>query len=576
MVVAVLGGTLLISSTVGLVAASAAVTNTTGVASLITTVTANLNGSITTDSTYTATSIGFCYSTTQSSVATCSAGSILAAASPFTAPTTTTQAETGAVSGLAPGTTYYYNLMTTDSNSAVTYGATPLSFTTATPLTLTSTSGTYGSGLTLTSSGGGGTGAVTYTVTTAGTAGCTITSGVVSATSPGTCTVTVNQAADAHYVPSASAATTVTFAKAAATVSLGVSPVSPVAPGTSVTLTATVGAGETGTVAFQYSTDGTTFTAIGSCATQVVTGTTATCVTTALPTSTIDVNAIYSGDTNYLTQTSAAHPYAVVVSFASQAALVVTSTTGVSGTGLPLTTSGGSGAGAVSFVVTSAGTAGCSVTSGVLNATSPGTCVVTASKAGDTSFFPTSSSPTTVTFTLATQATFDVTSTNGTYGTSLTLTTSGGSGTGAVSYVVANGTATGCAISGSTLKATGAGTCVVTATKAADATYAATSSAATTVDFALPARPAAVVLRFTFNGTSLSVASQHELSALARKLVSGADIRLIGYAPKNGSLALARVHVVQRFLSTRAKVHVHVSLVTKDAVQRVTVETLSQ
>ena len=52
--------------------------------------------------------------------------------------------------------------------------------------------------------------------------------------------------------------------------------------------------------------------------------------------------------------------------------------------------------------------------------------------------------------------------------------------------------------------------------------------------------------------------------------------RLICHTPKEVALALARVHVVRKFLSTRAKVHVHVILETRDAVQRVTIETLSQ
>jgi hypothetical protein len=72
---------------------------------------------------------------------------------------------------------------------------------------------------------------------------------------------------------------------------------------------------------------------------------------------------------------------------------------------------------------------------------------------------------------------------SGTLGTALTLVTSGGSGSGAVSFTVANGTATGCRITGSSLTATGAGKCLVTATKAADTTYLAASSSATTVRF---------------------------------------------------------------------------------------------
>ena len=55
------------------------------------------------------------------------------------------------------------------------------------------------------------------------------------------------------------------------------------------------------------------------------------------------------------------------------------------------------------------------------------------------------------------------------------LSTSGGSGTGAVTYTVVSGP---CSVSGSTLTGSGAGTCSVTATKAADSTYAAATSAA--------------------------------------------------------------------------------------------------
>jgi hypothetical protein len=84
------------------------------------------------------------------------------------------------------------------------------------------------------------------------------------------------------------------------------------------------------------------------------------------------------------------------------------------------------------------------------------------------------------------QVALTLTSTSGTVGTALTLTSSGGSGTGVVTYAVANGTATGCAISGSSLSATAAGTCIVTATKAADTTYESVSSTATTVTFAAP------------------------------------------------------------------------------------------
>ncbi len=83
---------------------------------------------------------------------------------------------------------------------------------------------------------------------------------------------------------------------------------------------------------------------------------------------------------------------------------------------------------------------------------------------------------------LSPQSALSLTSTTGTFGAPLTLTTSGGSGTGAVTYAVANGASTtGCSVTGGILTSTSAGTCLVTATKAADSTYSAISSSATTL-----------------------------------------------------------------------------------------------
>ena len=82
------------------------------------------------------------------------------------------------------------------------------------------------------------------------------------------------------------------------------------------------------------------------------------------------------------------------------------------------------------------------------------------------------------------QAALSVTSTTGTFGSPLTLATSGGSSNGAVSYSVANGTASGCAVSSVSLSSTTAGTCLVTATMAGNSTYDPVSSAQTTVTFA--------------------------------------------------------------------------------------------
>jgi hypothetical protein len=72
------------------------------------------------------------------------------------------------------------------------------------------------------------------------------------------------------------------------------------------------------------------------------------------------------------------------------------------------------------------------------------------------------------------QATLSVSQSTVAYKNDLALTTSGGSGSGSVSFVRVSGP---CTVSGSTLTPTGAGTCVVNATKAGDATYDAVTSA---------------------------------------------------------------------------------------------------
>ncbi|MCU1363406.1 MAG: hypothetical protein JWM55_1234 [Acidimicrobiaceae bacterium] len=79
------------------------------------------------------------------------------------------------------------------------------------------------------------------------------------------------------------------------------------------------------------------------------------------------------------------------------------------------------------------------------------------------------------------QAVLTVTTTSGYLDVPITLAASGGSGTGAVTFTVTDGTATGCTITSGMLKASKGGTCLVTATRAAVAPYAPATSVATTV-----------------------------------------------------------------------------------------------
>jgi hypothetical protein len=83
----------------------------------------------------------------------------------------------------------------------------------------------------------------------------------------------------------------------------------------------------------------------------------------------------------------------------------------------------------------------------------------------------------------ASTASLTVAPTSGPYGSSIALSTTGGSGTGAVTYTVTNGTNTGCSLSANSLSASSSGTCLVTATQASDSTHLGESSNVTVVNF---------------------------------------------------------------------------------------------
>jgi hypothetical protein len=170
------------------------------------------------------------------------------------------------------------------------------------------------------------------------------------------------------------------------------------------------------------------------------------------------------------------------------------------------------------------------------------------------------------------QAALNLTSTKGKVGTALKLATSGGSGTGGVTYSVTNGSAKGCAIIGTTLSATSAGTCLVTATKASDGTYSSISTSATSVSMALPSRPRTLTIPFGAGSAALSSAGRSALSTLSRELVKGASITVTGFG-SNAKLAKSRATAVANLLKSKA--HATIKTVTSSS-NRVTVATTKQ
>jgi hypothetical protein len=156
----------------------------------------------------------------------------------------------------------------------------------------------------------------------------------------------------------------------------------------------------------------------------------------------------------------------LTITQASQASLTwVSALTTVFGQDITLSASGGSGTGALSYT-TSSGL--CTVASSIMTPTSVGTCVVVVTRAADTNYTAQTLSgniligqapQTTVTMTSATTVV---------YGSTLTLSANGGSGTGAYTFAKVTGD---CDVTGTTLTPMATGDCVVHARRASSTNY---------------------------------------------------------------------------------------------------------
>ncbi len=352
---------------------------------------------------------------------------------------------------------------------------------------------------TLSTSGGSGTGTVSYSLSGGP---CTLVGNTLTGTGSGSCLVTATKAASTVYAAATSNPVAVSVALASQTaLVMNASPSTINVNGTSALGTS----GGSGTGAVTYSVNS------GPCS---ITASTLTGTGQGL----CYITATKAGDASYGAATSS--PVTVTVNLATQTALVLTATPpSINANGSStLSTTGGSGAGAVSYAVTSGS---CTVSGTALTSTVAGSCTVVATKAADSSYGAASSAPVTVTVNLAPQATLVLTAspTSISAGGTSTLSTSGGNGTGAVSYTVTSGS---CTVIGNALIGAANGTCTVTATKAADGTYSAMTSApvsvATLASFVLIASPTAI----NVNGTStLSTSGGQGSGAVSYSLVSG-------------------------------------------------------
>ncbi len=329
------------------------------------------------------------------------------------------------------------------------------------------------------------------------TATCT-----VNAPKPGTITASDVYAGDTNYNTVTSAASSVTVAKATPT-NIVTNDIVP-AVGGSVTFTATVSgaaAGPTPTGTLTWTVTGVATVCTTSTTTLSGSGNTATAMCTVSgvkQAGAMSAKAAYVGDTNYNAVTSTD---SITTTQGTPVVNLINNSVSTGGT-LMFTVTVTAPAGSIGPTGTmgwaiSGGAAACNTKTGpttvsnvttyscnITNVLAANTYSATATYPGDTNYFGGSDSDNGVTVTQASQVPVTVASISGNVATPLTLADAGGSGTGADSYTVTNGTATNCDVSGAgpyTLSASTAGTCMVTAKSAGDANYLVAYSSPTTV-----------------------------------------------------------------------------------------------
>jgi hypothetical protein len=151
------------------------------------------------------------------------------------------------------------------------------------------------------------------------------------------------------------------------------------------------------------------------------------------------------------------------------------------------TTSATATSGDTVVVTLASGSTGCTLVKQVVTFSANGVCEIDFNDAGNGAFAASTQVRQTITVGTGNplaQAPITLTSRRATRAHLLTLTSSGGSGAGTVTYSVKVVGTAGCSIRGDILRTKHAGTCSVTVTKSADATYGTAKSPATSVTVA--------------------------------------------------------------------------------------------
>lgn len=222
----------------------------------------------------------------------------------------------------------------------------------ATAPTFTATNLVYGVPTALSASGGSGTGVITFSSNSSdcvlsGARGETVT----AQKSSGNCTIVAQKAGDSNWY-AASTSASFTMTKQVSTISIATSPVSPREEGAVITITATVGSGQTGSVTFNVS--GSAIASCGASGVVAISGTSAVC--NWIPTATgspFGVTAAYSGDNNYQSSTSNTISYTIYPTI-SLSYSGISTTFGTAKTSSPTVTGGTGSSSSWSWIIVKA------------------------------------------------------------------------------------------------------------------------------------------------------------------------------------------------------------------------------
>ena len=231
-------------------------------------------------------------------------------------------------------------------------------------------------------------GAVAFTIDSTAITVCSITAGVVSFLTPGTCIVDADQAGNTNWSPAPQVSQTFTVAKGDQSITFTSSATTPVVGGSTYLPAATKTAGTTNTITFSI--DSTTSTVCSISAGAVSFLTVGTC----------KVNADVAGDSKYNAATTVTQSITVgkgsqTISFSSNAPNAAK----VGGSTYAVAANAGPSTGAVTLSVDASTSSKCSVSGLVVTYLAVGDCLLNLNQAGDTNYIAATQVQQTVTIT---------------------------------------------------------------------------------------------------------------------------------------------------------------------------------